>query len=85
MSVFEVLDRSSAAQIERVLACATVAGARSLTTRDVGESVLDGNSLAQSVTTARCRDEMPKALLECLVGPDADLPPSIGGLRALGS
>src|ERR1700683_4839295 len=85
MNGFEVLERGDAAQVKRVLAYAEVAGPWPLTARDVCESVLDGDTLAEPVATARCSDETPKPLLESFVRRDADLASTVFGFGALRS
>ena len=46
MSGFEILESRSATQVERVLAYAAITGSWSLTARDMGEAMLDGDALA---------------------------------------
>ena len=45
MGGFEVLERRNPAEIERVLACAAVAGAWPLAAGDMREAVLDAHTL----------------------------------------
>src|SRR5262249_43932883 len=83
MRSFEVLERRNATQVEGVLADAAVSSTRPLAAGDVCEPVFDGNPLPQTVAATGRRDEMAKALLERLVGADADLASAICGLGAL--
>ena len=68
----KVVDGGTAANVEGILACAFVAGARSLDGAEAGERVLDGGPLAKVGAAVGRVQRGAKIDQECFFGMDRD-------------